>query len=255
MTTQELGRPATTYALDRGEFRARVALLACLLACGAFPLAMLTVRTAVSDELTYPFLLWNLFLAGLPVPLALLAETAARHRRWITFTGFFIAWLLLFPNSPYLVTDLIHLRSRPPIPLWFDALILVSAAVAGLLAGFVSLHLVQAAITRRLDMFWGWLIAVMVLGLSAFGVYLGRFVRLNSWNVLSRPRTILYTAGSAVAVTDTPRAVIVTALFSAFLMVSYATIELLTMVAPSAGSRVALDETAGDQGAAPSHRR
>lgn len=214
------------------ERRDRVVLLGFLLCCGAFPVAMLVARSTVDEQLSYGFLVWNLFLAALPIPLALVVESAWRRGRRTLGAVFFVAWLLIFPNSPYLVTDLIHLRERPPTPLWFDALILVSAAVAGLLAGFVSLHLVQAAVTRIWGTWRGWFLAVVVLGLSGLGVYLGRFVRLNSWDVLTRPRALLYDVGGAVVIRDTPRAVVVTALFSSFLIVSYATVEMLTRVTP-----------------------
>jgi uncharacterized membrane protein len=186
---------------------------------------MLAVRVTVSDQLSYAFLVWNLFLAGLPVLFALGSETALRHGRRVGAGVLGVGWLLLFPNSPYLVTDLIHLRERPPAPLWFDALILVSAAVAGLLAGFVSLHLMQGAVARLWGAVAGWLTAVAVLGLSGFGVYLGRFVRYNSWDVLTRPRTLLYPASDR-------RAIAVTALFSSFLLVTYATVELLGRIGP-----------------------
>lgn len=222
-----------TARLSPSERRDRVILLAALLACGAFPVAMLLARTTVSDQLSYGFLVWNLFLAGVPVLLALAVDTAWRHGRRATGAVAWVGWLLVFPNSPYLVTDLIHLRERPPTPLWFDALILVSAAVAGLLAGFVSLHLVQGAVTRRLGTAWGWVMAIVVLGLSGFGVYLGRFARFNSWDVLTRPRTLLYNVGNSVSPFDNPRAVGVTVLFSSFLIVCYVTIEMLTRLGPA----------------------
>ncbi|MEZ5348833.1 MAG: DUF1361 domain-containing protein [Microthrixaceae bacterium] len=224
----EEGPPVKDPGLDSYEMRVRLALLGCLLACGAFPVAMLVARSTVSQQISYGFIVWNLFLAGLPVMLALVVDTAWRHGRRVLGAVFWVAWLLMFPNSPYLVTDLVHLRERPPTPLWFDALILASAAIAGLLAGFVSLHLVQAAVARRLGAAWGWVMAVSVLGLSGFGVYVGRFARFNSWDVLTRPRTLLYDIGSTVTVEDTPRAVVVTALLSSFLIVSYVTIEMLT---------------------------
>ncbi len=229
-------RSAPGPALGPTERRDRAILLACLLACGAFPVVMVVVRVNVSEQLSYSFLVWNLFLAGIPVLLALGVESAWRWGRRVQGAVLWVAWLLFFPNSPYLTTDLIHLRSRPPTPLWFDALILVSAAVAGLLAGFVSLHLVQSAVARRFGARWSWVMAVAVLGLSGFGVYLGRFARFNSWDVLTRPRTLLYDVGSVVSPADGPRAVIVTVLFSSFLIVTYVTIEMLARVAPAIGS-------------------
>ena len=84
--------------------------------------------------------------------------------------------------------------------------------MAGLLAGFVSLHLVQSAVSTRWSQAWGWLIAVVVLGLSGFGVYLGRFARYNSWDVLTRPRALVYDVGSSVGPSGGGRAVLVTAL-------------------------------------------
>ncbi len=216
--------------LSTTELRARTVLLACLMATGAFPVTMLVARSTVSQQISYGFLVWNLFLAGLPVLLALAVETSWRHHRRTLGAAFWVVWLLVFPNSPYLVTDLIHLDHKPPTPLWFDALILASAAIAGLLAGFVSLHLVQAAVTRRLGGTWGWVMSISVLALSGFGVYLGRFARLNSWDVLTRPRSLLYDINSNVIVDGTPRAVVVTALFASFLTVTYVTIEMLTRI-------------------------
>jgi uncharacterized membrane protein len=218
----------STALLTPTERRTRVLLLGCLLCCGAFPLVMLAARATVNEQLSYSFLVWNLFLAGIPVLLALGFETALRHRHTVVATVAGVGWLLFFPNSPYLVTDLIHLRERPPTPLWFDALILVSAAVAGLLAGFVSLFLVQSAVAARWSRAWGWLVAVLVLGLSGFGVYLGRFARYNSWDVLTRPRSLLYDVGAGVPANDNVRAVVVTALFSTFLLLSYAVVRLLS---------------------------
>lgn len=217
-------------ALGQQEFRARVALLGCLMACGAFPVVMLVARSTVSRQISYGFLVWNLFLAGVPVLLALVVDAAWRHDRRVLGAVSWVAWLFMFPNSPYLMTDLIHLREQPPTPLWYDALILGTAGIAGLLAGFVSLHLVQAAVTRRVGATWGWVMAVVVLGLSGFGVYVGRFARFNSWDVLARPRRLLYDVGSDVAAGDTPRAAVVTALLASFLIVSYVTIEMLTQV-------------------------
>ena len=127
-----------------------------------------------------------------------------------------------------------HLRDRPPNPQLFASLILVSAAVAGLLAGFVSLHLVQGAVRTRWGDAWGWVVAVTVLGLSGFGVYLGRFARNNSWDLLTRPRSLLYEVQAAVPATGNTRPVVVTVLFSSFLLVSYATIELMTRIGSSA---------------------
>ncbi|MCB1272288.1 MAG: DUF1361 domain-containing protein [Microthrixaceae bacterium] len=219
-----------SHRLSRGELRSRAVLLGALLATGVFPVAMLVARTAVARQISYRFLLWNLFLAGLPVLFALGVDAASRRGRTVGAMVLGLGWLLVFPNAPYLLTDLVHLREVPPSPLWFDALILGSAAIAGLLAGFVSLHFVQEVVSARLGQARGWVMSLGVLGLTGFGVYIGRFARFNSWDVFTRPRTLLYDVGSTVALEDTPRALVVTALVASFLMVTYVTIEMLTRV-------------------------
>lgn len=207
---------------DRRAAAARAGLVLALLACGAFPVALLVVRARVADALTFRFLVWNLFLAGLPVLFALGADWAWRSRRRILGTASLVLWLLFFPNSPYLVTDLVHLTERPPTPLWFDALILASAGVAGLLAGFASLRLVHVLAARAVGAAWAWVGALALLALCGFGVYLGRFGRFNSWDVLTSPRNLLY--GTTATFGDplgSKQAVAVTLLFSGFLIVGY----------------------------------
>jgi uncharacterized membrane protein len=212
----------------------RCALAAALLAAAAFPLALLALRIRVADDtLTFRFLLWNLFLAGLPVAFALGLDAAARSGRRVVAAACAALWLLFFPNAPYLVTDLIHLRERPPTPLWFDALVLASAGVAGLLAGFASLRLVQVVAARRVGTAWSWVGALVLLFACGFGVYLGRFGRYNSWDVLTRPRSLLY--GGALQQGDplaARRAVAVTLLFSGFLIVGYLVVIAVSTVRP-----------------------
>ncbi len=110
--------------------------------------------------------------------------------RWIAAGGFGALWLLFLPNSPYLVTDLVHLERAVGAPLWYDALIYATFAVTGLLLGYASLALVQLAVTRSAGRAAGWAVSLSCLGLSAFGVYLGRVERWNSWNVIESPRAL-----------------------------------------------------------------
>jgi len=98
-----------------------------------------------------------------------------------------VLWLLFFPNAPYMLTDFIHLQSSPTAPLWYDALMLSAFAWTGLLLGFASLYLMQMVWRRAAGSVLSWLGVVAALGLASFGVYLGRFVRFNSWDALVRP--------------------------------------------------------------------
>jgi len=146
--------------------------------------ALLVLRGMRADNTFFFFLVWNLVLAVIPFASA---EIFARARWRSTRFASFVVWLLFLPNAPYILTDFIHLRDRPPVPLWYDVLLLFSCAGTGLLLGYGSVMLVRRAVARRYGVRTGWSVATLSILLSAFGIYLGRFVRFNSWEVVTDP--------------------------------------------------------------------
>ena len=131
-------------------------------------------------------------------------------------------WLLFFPNAPYIVTDLKWLRDWGGAPIWFDVVLVTTAAWAGLALGFISLYLMQAVARRTVGAVNSWLAVLAVLGLSSFGIYLGRFERWNSWDLFVRPKPLFAEVVAQVAnPLDYPRTVAVTVLFTSFLSATY----------------------------------
>ena len=100
---------------------------------------------------------------------------------------FFVAGLHFFPNALYIVTDLIHLQQESSVPKWFDAVLLFSASVVGLMMAFISLHRVEKYLKSTVNKKMLPPLIVLILFLGSFGVYLGRFLRWNSWDILSNP--------------------------------------------------------------------
>ncbi len=150
---------------------------------------MVLARLEYSGRFSYFFLIWNLFLAWMPYWLAL----AAWHLREkpvyaLTFGGM---WLLFFPNAPYLITDFIHLYPKHGVPVWYDGLMIFSFALTGLALGLVSLYIMQSVVTRWLGVRLSWLFVAGALLLSGFGVYVGRFLRWNSWDLFSNPLLLM----------------------------------------------------------------
>jgi uncharacterized membrane protein len=166
---------------------------------------------------------WNLFLAVLPVIAAVLfARAAAKRSSLLVQAAWFGLWLVFLPNAPYLVTDFIHLSSRPPVPLWYDVALLASCAGTGLLLGYSSLSDVQRVITQKYSVLVGWLLALVTLFLSAFGIYLGRFLRWNSWDAVTNPLELLFDIGDrAVRPFSHPQTIGVTLIFGAALVIGY----------------------------------
>ena len=96
-------------------------------------------------------------------------------------------WLLFFPNSPYILTDLFHLRERNSVPLWFDLILILSFAWTGLTFGFISLLDIEAMLKKYLNSKAVSFIIVAMLFLGSFGVYIGRYLRWNSWDIVNNP--------------------------------------------------------------------
>ena len=132
-------------------------------------------------------LLWNLLLAAIPLLWSSAFVRAVARKHWFWAVISFTLWLLFLPNAPYLLSDLIHLRAVPPVPEWYVLAMLLSCAATGTLLGYISLLEVQGAIERRFGSVAGWLLAFSSLLLCGFGIYLGRFLRWNSWDALTRP--------------------------------------------------------------------
>jgi len=208
-------------------------VLASLLCC-----AMAAARVLYSGRLTFVFFCWNLLLAWVPLGLSLAlarwhaaGPKAGRLGTWALGT----LWLAFFPNAPYIVTDLIHLRARTPVPLWFDALLVFAFALTGLCIAFVSLRVIQGLVERSRGTRTGWLFVVAVAGLTGFGVYLGRFQRWNSWDLVTPPAALL--ADAVKCVVDPAsnfRAVGMTIAFGAFFGVSYVMLFALTRLRENA---------------------
>ncbi len=136
-------------------------------------------------------LLWNLFLATVPLGFGLTFEwAAARKSSWASGVSFFL-WLLFLPNAPYLLTDLVHLAPRENVPLWFVLALLLSCGATGALLGYFSLLRVQGVVERKFGAPIGWTMALSALMLCGFGIYLGRFLRWNSWDAFTDPRGLL----------------------------------------------------------------
>src|ERR1044071_3571645 len=149
-------------------------------------LMLVAARIIYTGKLQYAFLIWNLFLAWLPLIFSLFAcekygNGASRNWRFVSLA---CAWLLFFPNAPYIFTDLIHLTRGYFTHFWVDMVLILTCALTGLIIGFLSLFLMQSIVLRMFGRTASWVFIAAVAGLSGIGVYSGRFERLNSWDIL-----------------------------------------------------------------------
>jgi uncharacterized membrane protein len=178
-----------TTLMTRHRFAA--AIIGLLGAASLICVGLLAARMWYSHSVHYGFLVWNLLLAWVPFVFAGLAYALAATGRAIGYVVVALSavvWLLFFPNAPYLLTDFLHLGSMGDIvPGWFDVLMLFWFSWTGLMLGVVSLYLMQDIVARVLGTTGGWVFVVLAAGLGSFGIYLGRFLRWNSWDLVRRP--------------------------------------------------------------------
>jgi uncharacterized membrane protein len=187
------------------------------------------IRYNVTDGRAFLFLNWNLFLAFVPWLLSSLLVLTQHYRyNKLLLLVLLGVWLLFFPNAPYILTDLFHLKNRAGMPIWFDLILILSFAWTGILFGFFSLmdieNLLQPYFSKRSII----LITVSLIFATSFGVYVGRYLRWNSWDVLRAPAGIMRDIGSRfIHPTDHPKTWGVTLLMGLFLNMMYWSFKLI----------------------------
>jgi uncharacterized membrane protein len=171
--------------------RRRLATVLGLFGASLFCIALVVVRNVHTGNVNFRYLIWNLFLAWIPFALAVFVYDRWRRRRGgmllLALSGL---WLLFFPNAPYIATDFVHLQRDPLSPYWYDAVTIAAFAWMGVLLGFASLYLMQTVVRQWRGVVAGWIFAFVAISLGSLGIYLGRFLRLNSWDALEHPSVL-----------------------------------------------------------------
>jgi len=145
-----------------------------------------------NHKTTFVFLVWNLFLAWIPYFVSILLNFYDKNKYGLAgIILLLFIWLLFFPNAPYILTDLLHLRVRSPLPLWFDMMLILSFAWTGLVLGYLSLYEVYLFVRKKFSKKMAWATSIAAIVLGSFGVFMGRFLRMNSWDVFVNPFDLL----------------------------------------------------------------
>jgi uncharacterized membrane protein len=161
------------------------------LAC-MFSIGLVLYRMERTGTIYFSFLLWNLLLALIPIVFSALAWVVSRSRWKLFALLFLLPWLLFFPNAPYILTDLLHLKSRVAMPLWYDMVMLLSFGLNGLFLGYISLVMVESVLERLFNRAFAVTGSLVFTFAAAYGIYLGRYHRMNSWDVWTDPLSIAH---------------------------------------------------------------
>jgi uncharacterized membrane protein len=208
-------------------------------------------KIGLKNDLSGLGLVWNLFLAWLPLGFILIARRKAQttaHRKPFPrgralssfgFQNFFqgvklyffvFLWLLFFPNTTYIITDLIHIPEYNGRLLWYDSLRIFLFALAGLAVGLYSMMVAHQVFNRLFGRIKAWWILSFAGVLSGYGIYLGRFERFNSWDLFTNPFSLVR---QVIGDFNNPLAIQTTLAFATVTMVLYVCLNLISSKAPS----------------------
>ena len=154
-----------------------------------FCLALTTIRIVAKDRITYIFLVWNLILAIIPYLIGLIFSMKFKLGR-AQKVLLFGMWLVFFPNAPYILTDLFHLRFKTTAPIWFDTVLISAYAWTGLTLAFLSLEKMKSALLVGRGFIIRTILTAAFLFMTAFGIYVGRYLRWNSWDLVTSPAMV-----------------------------------------------------------------
>lgn len=179
-----------------------------LLGLSATGLAMVSFRVISQKSIGFAFLIWNLFLAWIPFLVSLVMHYVNRKqdgkKKKINLFLMGFIWLIFYPNAPYIVTDIIHLGRynyyamgdyslsfNSNFIIWFDFVLVIFFVFVGYILGHISLYTIHKMVMEKYKKSTGWIFVFIVSNLSGFAIYLGRFLRLNSWEVMTDPVVLI----------------------------------------------------------------
>lgn len=174
-------KPAPGYPFKTGiDYRLTLSIL--------FSIGLVVAGSIFTRDIVLTFLIWNLFLGYIPYAISrAMQKNIDWNRNKILFCFCFVLWLLFIPNSFYIITDLFHLGSFNKLPAWFELAVILSFAWNGLVLGILSVRQIENLLRKYFSLSSSLFFIYPVMFLNAFGVYIGRYMRFNSWDILTNP--------------------------------------------------------------------
>lgn len=183
-----------TAAMKVSEYLNRYSsLVNAVVLASASALLLYLLRSVATGSADYSFMAWNLVLSLAALAVAAIgALLVISKKRLLVGVAVFIIWLLLLPNTFYMLTDFVHVADSGAINYLFDIVLIGCFAMNGFVHGILSLHIVHVTLRRFLSPLKSWTIVLLCILASSFAVDMGRYLRWNSWDVLTRPAALLF---------------------------------------------------------------
>jgi uncharacterized membrane protein len=158
-------------------------------------LSLLIIRANITQNIFLFFLIWNLFLAIIPYLTILYLKATVLQSKLKSYVLLFV-WLLFLPNSFYIITDLVHLSQSHDSTFWYDLTLIISFAILGFFLGLLSLFEFEKIGNTLFNQKTRHVLLPMICFLCGFGIYIGRILRYNSWDIISNPIRLIFDMSS-----------------------------------------------------------
>ncbi|HSX45238.1 MAG TPA: DUF1361 domain-containing protein [Candidatus Saccharimonadales bacterium] len=195
-------------------------ILTALIISNAVSIGLLLIKMVANSSTDFGFLVWNLFLAWLALFFAMILKTYLNDHSWLSWQAMLltVVWLGFLPNSFYLATDLIHLPLSSQATVLYDVVMLLSFSFNGFVSGLASVFVVHKQLVKRLKARTAYVLIGLTLFASSFAIYLGRYLRWNTWDVIVNPAGILFDVSDRIINPGAhPQAFVTTATFFALI--------------------------------------
>jgi uncharacterized membrane protein len=182
-------------------------------------LSLLLVRAKITQSVYLFFLLWNLVLAIIPYIISLyITSHLEKINKYILYILLF-TWLAFIPNSFYIITDLVHVVRSEGNRFYFDLLLISSFAIIGFFIGLISIFQIENILKiKNFNPKYHWAFLPIISYLNGFGIYIGRVLRFNSWDILSNPSELFTTLFIELFSLET---ILFTFHFGTFILITY----------------------------------
>lgn len=172
---------------------ARSQLGLALVAASAVSVGLFVAGAITNHSAEFGYLIWNLFLAWVPLGLTLWLAYVLRFHVWSSWLalGITALWVGFLPNTFYMISDFIHIQEVRRVDLLYDVVMFTSFIFNGAILGFLSLYIVHRELLKRVSVQTATILIGLVLLLCSFAIYIGRELRWNTWDILVNPAGIL----------------------------------------------------------------
>lgn len=208
-----------------------VGVVNALLLSSCAALLLYLARYVATGSVQFSFMAWNLFLSLSAVVAGVLFVKKWQVAWRPINVVLFVLWLLLLPNTFYMLTDFLHVQETGDINLLFDIVLVGLFAMNGFLHGIVSLLLVHRALLKMYSSKLVTPAITLIILASSFAVDMGRYLRWNSWDVFQHPFALLFDVTNMLTnPTSYDRSFLITGIFFVAISSLYAVAWQLTTI-------------------------